>query len=193
MSVIKKACGAAIGALSMSMLVSGNAAPIITTNCLVDKSASIVNSNATDIYKMCMSIAGMNHSLTGYNVYGKNNLGIENVVMNEEKMNNLKKLDEIASLPDNWNGNGAETFDKRLISRVRGLITALEIQPEIFPTACDSIQMEYDKEDGSYLEIEINLDDTWEVFQINENGEESYSSIAADMEAITKVVNSFYG
>ena len=193
MSVIKKACGAAIGVLSMSMLVSGNAAPIITTNCLVDKGASIANSNATEMYKMCMSIAGMNHSLTGYNVYGNNNLVIENVVMNEEKMNNLKKLDGIAALPNNWNGKGAETFDKRLISRVRGLITALEIQPEIFPTACDSIQMEYDKEDGSYLEIEINLEDTWEVFQINENGEESYSSIAADMEAITKVVNSFYG
>ena len=49
------------------------------------------------------------------------------------------------------------------------------------------------KENGAYLEIEINLEDTWEVFEVSSDGQEKYSSIEADVEAIAKVVNSFYG
>ena len=49
-----------------------------------------------------------------------------------------------------------------------------------------------DYSDGSYLEIEINSDDKWEVFEINRDGEEKYFSIVANIEAIIKVVNSFY-
>lgn len=193
MSVTKMTYGTAIGVLFMSMMVSGNTSSTVETNCLIDKSTSIVHSNTAEICKTYTPIVGMNYSLPGYNVYGKSSTGIENVVMNEEKINNLRKLDQIALLPNNWNENGANAFDKQLISKVRGIITALEIQPEIFPTACDSIQIEYDKEDGSYLEIEIFLEDPCEVFEINENGEESYFSITADVEAIAKVVNSFYG
>lgn len=107
-------------------------------------------------------------------------------------MNNLKKLDQIAVLEDGWNGNKAKAFEKQFILTVRSIITALEIQPEIFPTARDSVQFEYEKEDGSYLEIEINSDDKWEVFEINRDGEEKYFSIVANIEAIIKVVNSFY-
>lgn len=101
----------------------------------------------------------MNYSISGYNLYEENEFCIENVIMNEEKMNNLKKLDQIAVLEDGWNGNKAKAFEKQFILTVRSIITALEIQPEIFPTACDSVQFEYEKEDGSYLEIEINSDD----------------------------------
>ena len=57
----------------------------------------------------------------------------------------------------------------------------------------DSVQFEYEKENGAYLEIEINLEDTWEVFEVSSDGQEKYSSIEADVEAIAKVVNSFYG
>ena len=96
-------------------------------------------------------------------------------------------------LEDGWNGNTARAFEKQLISMVRRIITALDVQPELFPTACDSVQFEYEKENGAYLEIEINLEDTWEVFEVSSDGQEKYSSIEADVEAIAKVVNSFYG
>jgi len=112
--------------------------------------------------------------------------------MSEEKIFNLKKLDQIELLEDGWNGNTAKAFKTSFISKIREIITALEVQPEIFPTAYNSIQMEYEKEDGSYLEIEIIPADTWEVFKINNKGKESFFSIAANVEAITKVVNSFY-
>ena len=39
----------------------------------------------------------------------------------------------------------------------------------------------------------LNLEDTWEVFEVSSDGQEKYSSIEADVEAIAKVVNSFYG
>ncbi len=123
----------------------------------------------------------------------KKDLNVENVIMNEEKIFNLKKLDQIAYLEDGWNGNTARAFEKQLISMVRGIITALDVQPELFPTACDSVQFEYEKEDGAYLEIEINSEDAWEVFEVDSDGQEKYSSIEAKVEAIVKVVNSFYG
>lgn len=194
MPVIKRTCGTAIGGvLFVSMLISGNSISTVEANCLIDKSANVIHSDTAEICKTYTLQKGMNYSIPGYNVYEKNGFCIENVVMNEEKMNNLKKLDQIALLEDGWNGNKAKAFEKQLISKVRSIITALELQPEIFPTACDSVQLEYEKEDGSYLEIEINSDDMWEVFEINRDGDEEYSSIVADIEAIIKVVNSFYG
>lgn len=57
--------------------------------------------------------------------------------------------------------------------------------------AYGSIQMEYTKEDGSYLEFEINLNDTWDTFEVNENGEESAFSVAADAEVVNKVAKDF--
>lgn len=104
---------------------------------------------------------------------------------------NLKKLEQIASLTDNWDGNGAKAFDKQLIARVKDLIGALDVQLEIFPLSYGSIQMEYTKEDGSYLEIEVNLNDAWDVFEVNGNGKESAFSVAANAETINKAVKDF--
>ena len=104
---------------------------------------------------------------------------------------NLRKLEQIASLTDNWDGNGAKAFDKQLIARAKDLISALDVQSEIFPLSYGSIQMEYTKEDGSYLEFEVNLNDTWDVFKVNGNGEESLFSIATDTEAVNKVIRDF--
>lgn len=136
---------------------------------------------------------GISYSLEGYTMYEAIDSGIGSVIMNEEKIYNLRKLDQIARLEDGWNGKKARAFEEQFISKVRRIITALELQPELFPTACDSVQFEYEKEDGSYLEIEINSKNTWEVFQVNSEGREVYFSIADNIEAIIKVVNRFYG
>ena len=37
--------------------------------------------------------------------------GIESVIISEEKIYNLKKLDQIALLKDGWNGNKAKPFE----------------------------------------------------------------------------------
>lgn len=118
-------------------------------------------------------------------------IDITREVLNHAQQENLRKLEQISLLADNWDGNGAKAFDKQLVAKVKDLIGALGVQPEIFPLSYGSIQMEYTKEDGSYLEFEINLNDAWDVFELNENGEESAFSVAADAEAINKVAKDF--
>lgn len=118
-------------------------------------------------------------------------IDITREVLNHAQQENLRKLEQISLLADNWDGNGSKAFDKQLIAKVKDLIGVLDVQPEIFPLSYGSIQMEYEKEDDSYLEIEINLNDTWDVFELNENGEESVFSVAADAEAINKVAKDF--
>lgn len=118
-------------------------------------------------------------------------IDITREVLNHAQQENLRKLEQISLLADNWDGNGSKAFDKQLIAKTKDLIGVLDVQPEIFPLPYGSIQMEYEKEDDSYLEIEINLNDTWDVFEVNENGEESAFSVAADAEVVNKVAKDF--
>lgn len=113
-------------------------------------------------------------------------------IVNEGQQLNLKKLEQISFLPYDWNGNGANAFSIQLISKIKNLITSLTIQPEIFPTACDTIQLEYDKNDGAHLEIEIGENNLAEVYLIKSNGEDEYKSISSDISTINKVVEIFY-
>ena len=51
------------------------------------------------------------------------------------KEDNLRKLDEISTLKSDWNGRDAKPLPAGVIKKVRALIKALTIQPEIFPTS----------------------------------------------------------
>ena len=67
------------------------------------------------------------------------------------------RINEIEELPNNWNANGAESFSFNLISRAQEFLSKIEnILPniDIFPTAADSIQFEWETND-SYCEVEI--------------------------------------
>ena len=81
-----------------------------------------------------------------------------------DKSENLKKLEEISSLKADWNGNGAPGIPPVLIKKARALIKALPIQPEIFPTALETIQLEFDNDRHDHMEIEISTSDKAEVF-----------------------------
>lgn len=67
----------------------------------------------------------------------------------------LKTLENIRTLQQNWNGNQAEPFSNELVNRVVALVKRLSYQPQIFPTAEDSIQLEFENEKGDYLEFEL--------------------------------------
>lgn len=83
-------------------------------------------------------------------------------------------LDEIAKLDDNWNNNGADSFSIKLIEKCRDIMTQLVAEPFICPTACGSIQFEYEKDNGEYLEFEI-YEDRIEVFlDTSSNGEQEF-------------------
>ena len=106
---------------------------------------------------------------------------------------NLDKLERFALFQENWNGYGAKPFSKTLLSRAENLIRGLSTQPELFPTADDSIQIEYDKEGGGYLEIQITDNDSYDVFVMeNEDSEGENFRIEADVKFINEQVKKFY-
>ena len=89
---------------------------------------------------------------------------LEEQMKNEEFNNeytelkrNLKKLNEIAKLENNWNQRGANVIDKRLIEFCREKLFEFEKQPDIFPVFDGSLQLEFN--DGeNYLEISLKKD-----------------------------------
>ena len=109
------------------------------------------------------------------------------------KTDNLNRLNSISELKDDWNGNGAPAFDDSVIEKVRALLVKLTIQPEIFPTALQTIQFEYDNSRRDHMEIEIGDSDLAEVFFVSYNGTESFETIPATVTGINKRVSAFFG
>jgi hypothetical protein len=109
----------------------------------------------------------------------------------KDKISNLKRLSQIEELPENWNNNGAEKISPAIIKSVRKLVMCLELQPEIFPTACDAVQLEWENENDEYLEMEV-MEDMINVFQVDADGGEQQTSIAINQEMVKNIVRNFY-
>lgn len=109
------------------------------------------------------------------------------------RTDNLKKLDEISSLKDNWNGNGAPSIPPALIKKTRALLKSLTMQPELFPTALETIQLEFDNPNHDHMEIEIGLSDQAEVFVAPYNDSEYFETIRSTPASINERVATFYG
>lgn len=111
--------------------------------------------------------------------------------MNISRLHNLEKLDSILALPNNWNENGAEKFNQKLVDRCKSLLDILPIQPEIFPTAANSIQFEYEKGNGDYLEFNVCEDNVYIYKVVSEN--EFSSEIDINQEkTLQQIVSDFY-
>lgn len=100
-------------------------------------------------------------------------------------------LNDIAHLKRNWNDNKANPFPSSLIEKCTNLINQLEVQPFISPTACGAIQMEYEKENGDYLELEI-YSERVEVYQvINNIGHEETLTSSDYLNEVNRIVSNF--
>lgn len=99
---------------------------------------------------------------------------------------NLKKLNQIAKLEDNWNENGANKFSKELINKVDNMLHLLKCQPEIFPTANDSIQLEWENED-EYYEVNV-FENKVHIFQIYKDETSEVDFIEADLADLTESI-----
>lgn len=144
---------------------------------------------------------GINSSVSGYNeneerqleaVYSMANNNINLMTRNYITAN--AALDDIMDLKDNWNDNGAKCFSRQLVEKCRTIVNDLVVEPFICPTACGSIQFEYEKEDGDYLEFEV-FENRIEVFSdTKENGERELDlkGIAAT-DKMKQMVVDFYG
>lgn len=111
----------------------------------------------------------------------------------KELYNNLKKLKGISDLKDNWNDNNAKKFSSGLISIVKNILENIVEQPEIFPTANNSIQMEYELIDNSYLEFEI-FEDKIICLEVPQRNYSKYKEqiIPNDIKIINNIVNNFF-
>lgn len=181
------------GVLATSIIIMGNGTTTIGHNSDFSKPVVSHFNEKTNIYTSFVSATCISFNVPGYSNNKNTISGVDKVIVNEEKLQNIKKLETIAMLQDNWNANGAKAFSANLISKVRNIIVFLEIQPEIFPTACESLQLEYDKQDGSHMEIELTESENAEIFVVDSMGGESIRNIRASIEVINKVVNDFYG
>lgn len=100
-------------------------------------------------------------------------------------------FDSIIELKDNWNGYGAKSFNKSFVERCRNIIKGLDKEPFIAPTANNTIQLEYENENG-YLEFEIYPDMKAKVFKQDSDGKHfTFYILAVNSEVINMVSYSF--
>lgn len=100
-----------------------------------------------------------------------------------------EKMIAISELQDNWNDNGAKKFSDKLIVKCYSILFGLPVLPEIFPVADGSIQFEYEKDNGSYLEFDIFENEVSE-FIVYPDGKEIERTIESDK--IAEEVKNFY-
>lgn len=98
-----------------------------------------------------LSTDGLSDSKVVYNV----NSLLKGRVDMKSQGENIMMLNSFLDLKPDWDFNGAPSIPIELVMRVRSLIYGLTIQPEIYPTPRESIQLEYRSPDKSYLEIEL--------------------------------------
>ena len=171
---------------------SGGGATVVCTALYVSNLITLHNINCMNtIRSNCQIECCDNQQHT--DEYYSNFVHIESggARMSKEYYDNHRVLNEIAALPYNWNDNGADAFSPELIQRSRHLIERLQRQPMIFPTANDSIQFEYEKDNGDYLEFELFENGKCKLFHCDaDNKSERRFINDAD---INKEVNQFYG
>lgn len=114
---------------------------------------------------------------------------IEVDISHEDKQRNFEKLRQISMLGENWNGYGAEPFSPELIIKMCRVLNNLHIQPEIFPTALGSIQLEYEKNNGNYLEIQVTEEDKCSVFELIDNQVKNFNVSVTEL---NRLVDEFY-
>lgn len=107
---------------------------------------------------------------------------------------NLDRLNQIKELKDNWNGYGAQSIDNIVIKTVENIIENVHVQPEIYPTGRNSIQLEYELEDKSYLEFEVFKDKIlcMKIPQRNYNKSEYEIIQPVDIKRINEIIDNFY-
>ena len=108
---------------------------------------------------------------------------------NLEKVKRFRKLDQAG-----WNGYGADPIERSLIYYAEHLIRSLGwLQPEVFPVPNGSIQLEYEKPDGSYLEFEVPRSGRIGYLCIDADGHSEENTIARNVNVMLEKVRAFYG
>lgn len=111
----------------------------------------------------------------------------------QEVVKNLELLGSFLSFENNWNDLSAEKFQESLINFCKKIVVALQNkQLEIYPTGRNSIQMEYEKNDSSYLEFEVFNESKIEMLEVR-NSEKIKEATLTKIDDIVNCVNQFFG
>lgn len=108
-----------------------------------------------------------------------------------KKLENINNLLSFKKFQANWNGYDAQPFAENVIQKSIEFINSpkLRFQPSVFPTARESIQFEYEKPNGNYLEIEIFEDKYSAYLEIDKK---EYEKDSISLDEIIKLVDEFY-
>lgn len=112
--------------------------------------------NATDSY-FINEVDSIKKQLTGFDTLKRKSKIEEIQILLQE---NIDTLIEIQELEDNWNQFGAKKFDSSLILKCIKFVNKLDLdyQPEIFPSAQNSIHFEFKPDEDYYLGIIFFVD-----------------------------------
>lgn len=110
----------------------------------------------------------------------------------EDFRRNLKTLDKIAALEDNWNDYGADPFDPELIDNARAMLRVLKKQPEIYPLADGGLCFQYGSREHGRMYIQIRNTALVDVYQSFPNGIRKKYVINCAPNDINEMVESFY-
>lgn len=110
----------------------------------------------------------------------------------EKEFVSKEKLELIKKLKDNWNGYGAKPINKIILDYTEKLLDNILVQPKIFPTAANSIQLEYyDKNNqDNCLIIELRENDI-NIFN-NITNESLFFSYENFIEKVNESIEEFY-
>lgn len=118
--------------------------------------------------------------------------GILKVSIDARKYENLKLLNTISSLEENWNGYGAITFSKESMAFFESLINGLDVQPIISPTGRGTLYLEY-SDGAGMLGFEAFCGKIDMAF-ISDDGRIRNTTIDKNFnEEINKMVENYYG
>lgn len=113
--------------------------------------------------------------------------------IDDSKVAVLRKIDRIKHLTNNWNGYGAKPFDDEVIKKAENMAVLLSYTPEVYPTANGTLQFEYHKSDGAYLEFEVSENNAVPVYIENKEGSEKEFEVTDNSyEELNKIVKAFY-
>lgn len=182
----------ASGIVVVNIFACGNAM-VDTSKFNCGKYVTVEEQGNDEVSQGYMSDRGIVFDYGYYNTNSNDTVGGQYMNFDEEKLKTYSKLEDIAALENNWNENGAKPFPKTFINKLSDVLMNMDIQPEVFPTALGTIQLEYDKDDGDYLEIEVKESFEAEVYRLDPEDNETFDRILISQETLGKVVEEFYG
>ena len=124
-------------------------------------------------------------------VVKKSNLASNKFEEIREKLDkNILKVESFRNLTAGWNGSEVLPFKNSLLLSIIHLLPDLKFQPKIFPTGRQSIQFEYEKPNGDYLEFEIFENTVMYLSVVNDT--EIEKEIKFDVGIFNEIIDAFH-